>query len=149
MFIYYVIDLVKTVDYKLTEEESLICNEKCKENIQNLLDGAKRLLDTENTFQFPLGLYIYAIEEYGKTRLLEKCREQKNYTVPGWIFGKDGKTAHAEKLIEGFSKLPSICKKLGAIEIISNKSDSTLTFRIMNRVEMSVPAYLSILKWYF
>jgi hypothetical protein len=135
--------LVKTVDYKLTEEELTIGYEKCKENVQNLLDGAKRLLDTENTFQFALGLYIYAVEEYGKTKLLEKYREQKNYTVPGWIFGKDGKRSHEEKLIEGFSKLPSICKKLGAVEIISNTSDCTLTFTIMNRVEVSVPAYLS------
>jgi hypothetical protein len=45
-------------------------------------------------------------------------------------------------LFEGFSKLPHICKKLGAIEII-NTSDSTLTFTTMNHIEVGVPAYAS------
>ena len=59
------------VEYKLTEDELIIGCEKCKENVQNLLDGAKGLLDNENTFQFALGLYIYAVEEYGKAGLLK------------------------------------------------------------------------------
>ena len=39
--------------------------------------------------------------------------------------------------------MPLICKKLGAIEIISNTSDSTLTFKINNDRKVSVPAHLS------
>jgi AbiV family abortive infection protein len=127
--------------YNLTEQELIVGCEKCKENVRNLLDAAKRLLDSENTFQFALGLYIYAVEEYGKAKLLKRHLERKT-PVPGWIFGRDGKVAHQNKLSEGFSCLPSICKQLGAIEIIDT-SDSTLTFTIMNKIEVSVPAFAS------
>ncbi len=73
----YFVELKQLVEYKLTKEGLIIGCQKCKENEQNLLDGAKGLLDTENTFQFALGLYIYAVEEYGKARLLKWHLEQK------------------------------------------------------------------------
>jgi hypothetical protein len=41
-----------------------------------LLRSAKLLLSNENSHQFALGLYMYAIEEYGK------------YPFIGWIFGR-------------------------------------------------------------
>ena len=62
---------------------------RCIDNVKGLLDSASLLLDNKNSQQYALGLYIYAVEEYGKAILLKKyiTRNKDKYQIPGWIFG--------------------------------------------------------------
>ena len=54
---------------------------RCIENVSALLDSASILTENADTEQYALGLYMYAVEEYGKAILLKK------YTL-----GKKGNT---------------------------------------------------------
>jgi AbiV family abortive infection protein len=69
---------------------------KCIENVQNLLDSAKLLLGNENSHQYALGLYVYAIEEYGKATILKNYLNKNIYSIPKWVFGsgKYARKAH-------------------------------------------------------
>ena len=44
--------------------------ERAIENVENLLYSANVLLKSERSLQYALGLYMYAIEEYGKAEIL-------------------------------------------------------------------------------
>ncbi|MGB8934494.1 MAG: AbiV family abortive infection protein [Candidatus Nitrosopolaris sp.] len=92
----------------VTEKELREICKKCIENSSGLLEAAELLLPNNNTLQYALGLYMYAIEEYGKAHLVKSCftGPENVYCVPGWIFGwrpvpDSGKTSHVEKLSEG------------------------------------------------
>jgi AbiV family abortive infection protein len=60
------------VDYDLTQLQLREGYEKCLENVQNLLDSAILLLKNDDSQQFALGLYMYAIEEYGKAEIFRE-----------------------------------------------------------------------------
>jgi HEPN superfamily AbiV-like protein len=77
------------VNYNLTEAQLKEGCKKCIENVQNLLDSAQLLLNNENNHQYALGLYMYAIEEYGKAEKLRAylIGNKITYSIPGWIFG--------------------------------------------------------------
>jgi hypothetical protein len=53
------------------------------------LYSASLLLGNQNSQQYALGLYVYAIEEYGKAILLKRyiTENKDKYQIPGWIFG--------------------------------------------------------------
>jgi AbiV len=121
----------------VTEKQLREICKKCIENSSGLLEATELLLPNNNTLQFSLGLYMYAIEEYWKAHLLKGCfiGTKNVYSIPGWIFGWErppsGKTSHEEKLSEGFRNLPSVCLKLSnVIEIVYNTSPKTQTFTI-------------------
>lgn len=128
---------LQTVENVTEKQLREICK-KCIENSSGLLEAAELLLPNKNTLQYALGLYMYAIEEYGKAHLVKCCfTGTKNvYSIPRWIFGgrerpTSGKNSHVEKLSEGFRNLPHICLKLSkVIEIVHNTSPNTQTFTI-------------------
>jgi AbiV family abortive infection protein len=120
------------VSYDLTEAQLRDGYDACIKNAQNLLFSAKLLLTSENSLQYALGLYMYAIEEYGKAEILkEYMQENKNqYSIPGWIFGigESGRDAHNKKLAKGLQKLPPVCSKLSpTAEMTTNTTKSTQT----------------------
>ena len=103
--------------YDFTEEQLRNTIDRCIENIQGLLKSAQRLLEDKSTVQHALGLYMYAIEEYGKAHLLKShlAANKNHILIPRWIFGvgnPPNNTSHNEKLREGFRNLPQDCKKL-------------------------------------
>lgn len=72
------------MSYNLTEPQLKELFSRCIENIYGLLDGVETLLAKNSTKKFALGLYMYAIEEYGKAHLLKNCFTGKgkvNYKV--------------------------------------------------------------------
>ena len=133
-------------EIKLTEAQLREGYKRCIEHVQNLLDSAKLLLEYEDSRQYALGLYMYAIEEYGKAEILKSyfTENKSEYLIPEWIFGRGdfGSKAHNRKLSEGFKKLPPICRRLSrTIEITTyNSSDTTQTFA---NGSISVPLHLS------
>ena len=107
----------KVKTYQFTKDQLRNAIGKCIENVQGLLKSAQLLHEDKNTVQYSLGLYMYAVEEYGKAHLLKSyVTGNKNCVlIPRWIFGlgnpsKD--TSHNVKLREGFRNLPPDCKKL-------------------------------------
>lgn len=122
--------------YNLTEAQLKEGCKKCIENVQNLLDSAKLLLNNENSHQYALGLYVYAFEEFGKAEILKDHRIKNEYSFPSWIFGKgrDKRKAHFRKLSEAFKKLPPVCRELSntiKIKITYDRSDIPQTIIIM------------------
>jgi len=116
------------VQASLTEAQLKEGCKKCIENVQNLLDSAKLLLNNENSHQYALGLYVYAFEEFGKAEILKDHRTKNEYSLPAWIFGegRDKRKAHFRKLSEAFKKLPPVCWELSntiKIKITYNSSD--------------------------
>ena len=139
----------KVVDYNLTEAQVKVGYEKCIENVQNLLDSAELLLKNESQ-QYALGLYLYAIEEFGKAEILKDRLNGSTYTIPDWVFGK-GKNArkgHDRKFGEGIKRLPPSCRRLSRImEITYNNSEVAQTFMIEKEGvpigSISVPPYVT------
>jgi hypothetical protein len=120
------------VDHDLTHAQLMDGYDACIKNVQNLLYSAKLLLEHENSLQYALGLYLYAIEEYGKAEILrEYLQDNKSkYSIPEWIFGKGkfGREAHNNKLVKGLEKLPHVCSILSpTAEITTNSAKRTHT----------------------
>ena len=80
-------------DYKMTEIQLREGYERAIENVENLLYSANVLLKSERSLQYALGLYMYAIEEYGKAEILRTyiLKNKSRYSIPEWIFGKEQK----------------------------------------------------------
>ena len=126
--------------------------ERAIENVENLLYSANVLLKSERSLQYALGLYMYAIEEYGKAEILRTyiLKNKSRYSIPEWIFGKGNlkSKAHNRKLSEGLKKIPPICRRLSRIiEITVNASKAVRTFEVKNYGivigSISVPPYLT------
>jgi hypothetical protein len=77
--------------YDFTEGELMEGCKRCIDNVKGLLHSASLLLDNSASQQYALGLYMYAIEEYGKAILLRNyiTRDRDKYQIPGWILGKE------------------------------------------------------------
>ena len=108
----------KPSTYEFTEEQLRNTIDRCIDNVKGLLESADRLQEDERTVQYALGLYMYAIEEYGKANLLKLylAKNRNHFLIPRWIFGRSfrppGNTSHNNKLQEGFKNLPPDCRKL-------------------------------------
>jgi hypothetical protein len=81
------------------------------------LKSAERLREDKSTVHYALGLYMYAVEEYGKAHLLKSHLggNKSHILIPSWIFGggnPPNDKSHNAKLREGFKNLPPDCQKL-------------------------------------
>ena len=134
----------KISDLKLTQTEIQTIYQRCIENVRSLLKSAK-LLSGLDGGQYALGLYMYAVEEFGKAHLLKA--ESNLHTIPNWIFGRknaEPKSAHDVKLAEGFRKLPEVCQILNAgLRFIENGSDTIQTYTLGKNSKLSIPAFTS------
>jgi hypothetical protein len=134
---------------KITKSQlEAVCQQSIK-NVQGLLKSVNQLLTKKITRIYALGLYMYAVEEYGKACLLkeylEKEKEANSYSIPDWIFGGRGaeRNTHNKKIGKGFERLPEECKILSVsppLEIKVNTSTKTQTFALENGHKVSVPA---------
>jgi AbiV family abortive infection protein len=108
----------KKGSYDFTEQQLRNTIARCIENVQGLLKSAKCLLEDKSTVQYALGLYMYAVEEYGKAHLLKShlTGKKSHILIESWIFGgsypSKTLTSHNAKLREGFNNLPQGCEKL-------------------------------------
>jgi hypothetical protein len=84
--------MTKKYPYHFSENQLREGSERSIDNVKGLLRSASLLLESSDSQQYGLGLYIYAIEEYGKAILLKSCIKagKGKIQIPGWIFG-DGK----------------------------------------------------------
>jgi hypothetical protein len=135
-------------DIVLTEIQMREICRRCIENVEGLLEGADLLRAGDKTQQYGLGLYMYAIEEYGKAQLLKgfyRVNKKAKYLIPGWIFGRYSypsrkQTSHILKIIEGLKNLPAECLKLSSvIELTVNTSPKNKQFDLGLGLKVSVP----------
>ena len=118
---------------RMKKSDYITISQQCIKNIKGLLTGVTLLLENETTGKYALGLYMYAVEEYGKMWLLKKYLENKNegeLSPPSGIFD-DG--SHNKKIDEGFKHLPDECKKLSFFrEIKVNTSPNDKIIKLEN-----------------
>jgi hypothetical protein len=76
-----------------------------------------------------LGLYIFALEEYGKGLFLRDCKKNAEgyYVVPTDIFGK--KSSHENKIKKALDTLPHDCN-IGIAVTVNEAPDSIRTITL-------------------
>ena len=109
------------------------------EKALSLANDAKCLLKKKDSFAHALGLYGFAIEEYGKAiSLLESKKLKTCYKVSIGIF--EGPTAHDRKFGRAIRDLPSICTDLQhflTVRIRTNNPTTPQTFHGMDGESVS------------
>lgn len=112
---------------RLTESELREGIVLCKRKIKKLLDDAEILLFNNGDIIHALGLYTFAVEEYGK--LVHMTTSQKkddgNYYLDGDIF-----RGHPKKFELAFTNLPNECKFVFAL--IASGLDRARTVKFGN-----------------
>ena len=111
-----------------------ISREKLSEGIQYCLDNITILLDkSQNACQkltdnsIALGLYTFAVEEFGKLIILKEAQKEnkEKYLIPKDIF--KGQKAHKIKFKKAIENLPDECiYPVYGIEVTHNFSDENL-----------------------
>ena len=131
----------ENIDFNLTKKEVVITSKRCIQNVNSLLSCAKLLGDNDDTRQYAAGLYLYAVEEYGKAQLLKQLLKQTGGKIPGWIFGRGDSrisNAHNAKINEGFKNLPDECQILSVgVKMEINTNEKTQTFKIGRKQKVS------------
>lgn len=127
-------------DFVLTKDELIVTYTRCIENVTCLLRSAKLLLG-QAPKQYSLGLYMYAVEEFGKAQLLKA--HTSSYSIPTWIFGRRSfrpESPHDAKLAEGFKNLPEDCQIICVgLRFISNNSEKARTYTVGRNFKVNVP----------
>jgi hypothetical protein len=74
--------------FDFTKAELKMGSKRCIDNVKGLLESSM-LLTEANKGQYGLGLYMYAVEEFGKAILLRSyiSGNKSKYQIPGWILG--------------------------------------------------------------
>ena len=84
--------------------------EETLQGILRLLESAEKLLNSEGNVAICLGLYTFAVEEYGKVLLLKKYTSSNGKVK---IQYKNGFRNHDTKFILAIKNLPSECITVG------------------------------------
>ena len=96
---------------------------KIIDHISELLNESELITTEKRNMTIGLGLYTYAIEEYGKVLLMKKHyqKDQESQNIPDYIFGiYNNKTKpHTTKFDEALKTLPDICRyiTLGSVTV--------------------------------
>ena len=134
-------------NYTLTDSQLITGIEYCLDKVTNLLDNVESLVDNQEHFwesSNALGLYTFAVEEYGKALLLRDYYQKgmQNIQVPQWIFarGKDKKRrkSHDIKIQKAFDKLPNDCKNTMVGIVIDKPLPNATTLRFKDGGSMSI-----------
>src|SRR5215208_155080 len=117
----------KKYPHSFTEQQLRQGCVRCIDNVKGLLNSALILLDHKESQQYSLGLYIYAIEEFGKVIMLKRQVNgtKAAYKEPNLIFEN-----HIAKLLEGLKNLPAACGDIIRGIRIRNTSGKALTIKI-------------------
>jgi hypothetical protein len=118
----------------------------CFEKAKRLLDGAELFVRNEGNLSSALGLYTFAVEEYGKGLLFEECQKNRNgnYEVPKSIFGLGDRQSHENKIQKALDKLPTGCKYISIVIKVKTASDSVRTIELKSDKKISsIPSWLT------
>ena len=131
-------------DYSLSESQLMQGIDYCFEKASSLLDTVESLLSVVTKDKFwetsnALGVYTFAIEEFGKGLLLKDCYKPGSdmIQIPSWIFGrgvpKEMKekrmTPHDEKIKRAFKELPDASKQMMVGIVVDKPGPDTKTLK--------------------
>jgi AbiV family abortive infection protein len=104
----------KKDDYKMNHSQIKNGVKKALTNALTLAGYSKDILERGGSSHLSLGLFSFAIEEYGKSAMLSEIAssEQKEYFVPSILF--TGKKSHDLKFNKALSILPKECSYFDA-----------------------------------
>jgi AbiV family abortive infection protein len=145
----------KKYPYPFSEQELMLGCKRCIENVTGLLESAKTLNVNQSTQKYALGLYMYALEEYGKAIMLKKAitGNRKRYHIFGWILGTknpDQSTeneinSHDKKIMTAYNNLPFDCRVIVRGVIINEASSVTRTIKTTKK-KYGLDNQVSVLK---
>ncbi|MDE1818960.1 MAG: hypothetical protein KGI19_10215 [Thaumarchaeota archaeon] len=102
----------------------------CIEKVTDLLDDVELLCENDGNEATAVAIYTIAIEEYGKSLLLNKCLQSKpdndgNFGVSKTIFGVRSirRHGHNEKFDEAISDLPQECLDYQKIDVMQGNDN--------------------------
>lgn len=95
--------------YKFTKEELLEGIQLTKNNVFLLAEQALFLLKKKKYASTALGLYSFAIEEWGKYLFLNDSLKKSDYSIGVEIFGR-AQNSHKSKFQRGLEAIPTSCK---------------------------------------
>ncbi len=123
--------------YELTDRQLALGVGECVRKADQLLNDAKALAKMSPSHA--LGLFTFAVEEYGKAVFLSKLRRKgQNRIVPHSLF--HGKRSHQIKFEEAIKVLPTECTNLGLGVRIEASSGMTRTYKVAGEDWISVMA---------
>jgi len=109
-------------EYITMSETSLkIGNKICIKTTERLLASSLTLLENSSNLDHALGLYTFALEEFGKAVLLKEIIDDKTNPkqVPKEIFGSGKRSAHNIKFKKAIEILPKDCISIWVGESIT------------------------------
>jgi len=108
---------------KISEKNVLEGIVECLTTALQLANEAEIIVKSDMNKTHALGLYIFAIEEYGKALVLKQCLNNNSecYVTRDLFSGED---AHKTKIDSAFCKLPELCKKYKSEEHTTGESNS-------------------------
>lgn len=95
--------------YEFTKEQLLEGIQLTKNNVFLLAKQALFLLKKKENSSTALGVYSFAIEEWGKYLILSDNLKKSNYSIGVEIFGK-APNPHKSKFQNGLENIPNNCK---------------------------------------
>lgn len=114
----------------------------CIKKTKQLLNASRLLANDKQYLSYALGLYIFALEEYGKSRLLEKGRSPtgSHHLIHKKVFGFGDRNSHRKKIREGTKKLSSnMIKVETGIDLIQNLTEKTRTVALKDdKIKVSI-----------
>lgn len=131
-------------DYSLTDSQLMQGINYCFDKVRRLLNSVESLLHSQDKFwesSHALGLYTFAIEEFGKGLLLKDRYQQgnNNIQIPTWIFAKRAGEIkpHDEKINRAFKELTDVSKHIMVGIVVDKPSPATRTLKFRDSGQMS------------
>jgi AbiV family abortive infection protein len=117
----------KKDDYKMNHTQIKNGVKKALSNALTLAGYSKDILERGGSAHLSLGLFSFAIEEYGKSAMLSEIASsnQKEYFVPSILF--TGKRSHDLKFNKALSILPKECSCFDAGVTFTNPPNESQT----------------------
>ena len=115
---------MKILFFYLNKQQQLEGINLCSVRSKQLLDDATKLVTIGGNLSTALALYIFAVEEYGKGRLL-----QEFINTPLCLIDKEKFRNHEYKIKKGLDNLDSYCKKIELTVKLNVGSNRTMTVR--------------------
>ncbi len=127
--------------YKMTREQVVGGIHSCLINVRHLLKAVESLISKNCDSSIALGLYTFAIEEFGKAIHLKSCikRMKKEYDVPKRIFSD-----HDYKFNRALAMLPMESKSaVRGIKIDVNKNPKSQIVKLSSseKDKITIPPY--------
>lgn len=131
----------KSNHFVMSERSIKLGNYICIKNTSRILDTAYLVLNNSKNLDHALGLYTFALEEFGKAVWLKECwvKNKHRQYVPKSIF-----RLHNKKFKKALKNLPDECKIIPVGEYVNFPSGKTSTLGLkIKKQKLTIPKGLT------